>query len=94
MEDRHCIVTALKPSSTAAAAGHDSHGHTSSDGTAAAAADGSPSLTPPHDQQQQQHHVTTGVVQDGVERCYAAIFDGHNGAGAAETAGVCDCMVV
>ena len=28
------------------------------------------------------------VMHDGVERSYAAIFDGHNGAGAAETAGM------
>jgi hypothetical protein len=28
------------------------------------------------------------MVHDGVGRCYAAIFDGHNGAGAADTAGV------
>lgn len=75
MEDRHTIITALNPATAQqAAAALDAAEHPAAAGGDDAAANG----------REQQH---AAVTHDGVGRCYAAIFDGHNGAGAAETAG-------
>jgi len=74
-EDRHCIVTALKPSSS----------HAAGDGSGEPAHwNGSSSVV--QNGQYEQQPAVVGLTHDGVARCYAAIFDGHNGAGAAETA--------
>lgn len=75
MEDRHCIVTALKPSTT-----HQ-------DSSALLFLDDCSSSPQQVLAEQPQQPAIPSSLQDGVERCYAAIFDGHNGAGAAETAG-------
>ena len=74
MEDRHTIITALNPATAQqAAAALDAAEHLAAGGDESAA------------NGREQQHAT--VTHDGVGRCYAAIFDGHNGAGAAETAG-------
>ncbi|WIA44540.1 hypothetical protein OEZ86_007274 [Tetradesmus obliquus] len=74
MEDRHTIITTLNPATAQqAAAALDAAEHPAAVGGDDAAANG----------REQQH---AAVTHDGVGRCYAAIFDGHNGAGAAETA--------
>jgi hypothetical protein len=78
MEDRHTIITALNPATAqqaAAALDAAEHPEAAAQGSDDAAANG----------REQQH---AAVTHDGVGRCYAAIFDGHNGAGAAETAGM------
>uniref|UniRef100_A0A383WM94 PPM-type phosphatase domain-containing protein n=1 Tax=Tetradesmus obliquus TaxID=3088 RepID=A0A383WM94_TETOB len=73
MEDRHTIITALNPATAQqAAAALDAAEHLAAGGDESAA-----------NGREQQH---AAVTHDGVGRCYAAIFDGHNGAGAAETA--------
>lgn len=74
MEDRHTIITALNPSSAAAAAALAADDISAA--AAVAAANGNNSS-----------ESAAAAVHDGVGRSYAAIFDGHNGAGAAETAG-------
>ena len=89
MEDRHCIVTALKPASTAAAAAGAAAGSnelaTAANGVSALVA-GTAGYTSMQGHLEVQQRPS--VMHDGVERSYAAIFDGHNGAGAAETAGM------
>ncbi|KAF6255923.1 hypothetical protein COO60DRAFT_1702602, partial [Scenedesmus sp. NREL 46B-D3] len=83
MEDRHTIITALNPA-TAQQAAAALEAAERPQAAAAAAAAGDDSATAANGSGRQQQHAS--VAHDGVGRSYAAIFDGHNGAGAAETA--------
>jgi hypothetical protein len=88
MEDRHTIITALNPATAqqaAAALDAAEHPEVAAAGGEDAAANGAGSG------REQQ---LAAVTHDGVGRSYAAIFDGHNGAGAAETAGMTHCFTL
>ncbi|KAF6257052.1 hypothetical protein COO60DRAFT_44238 [Scenedesmus sp. NREL 46B-D3] len=84
MEDRHTIITALNPATAQQAAAALEAAERPQAAAAAAAAAGDDSATAANGSGRQQQHAS--VAHDGVGRSYAAIFDGHNGAGAAETA--------
>eukprot|EP00879_Flechtneria_rotunda_P000997 GHRR01001131.1.p1 GENE.GHRR01001131.1~~GHRR01001131.1.p1 ORF type:complete len:866 (+),score=406.00 GHRR01001131.1:371-2968(+) len=88
MEDRHTIITALNPASTAAAAAalDAADNPSSAIGSSSSGGKGSSSGDAPAPAATGSRNGTVHQHYDGVGRSYAAIFDGHNGAGAAETA--------